>query len=450
MNARLRVFLGPALSLALGVASARGGEPLPATVEFNRDIRPIFSDICFQCHGPDKAKRKADLRLDLEESAKSKHDDIVPIVPGQPAKSEVIARITTTDPEDRMPPPDFARQLTPRQVELIRRWVEQGAAWQPHWSLIPPLRPEAPRVKDGGWVRDPVDAFILARLEREGLAPSPEADRATLIRRVSFDLTGLPPTPAEADAFLADSSPVAYERVVDRLLASPHFGERMASRWLDAARYADTNGYQSDGERSMWRWRDWVIDAFNRNLPFDRFTIDQLAGDLLPGATRDQRIATGFNRNHRGNAEGGIIPEEYAAEYVVDRVDTTATVWLGLTMGCARCHDHKYDAVTQREFYQVFAFFNNVPEKGRAIKIGNSPPVLPAPTAAQEQARAKLDQQLNAAEARLRELEPQIAAAQPAGEQTVAAAPPVRWTTPDGLRARYELTADLASTAGPN
>ena len=233
-----------------------------------------------------------------------------------------------------------------------------------HWSFIAPERSPLQSVRQTAWPRNPIDAFILARLEAEGLAPSPEADRTTLIRRVTLDLTGLPPTPAEVDAFLADASRDAYERLVDRLLASPRYGQRMAAGWLDAARYADTSGYQTDGVRTMWRWRDWVIEAFNRNLPFDQFTVEQIAGDLLPGATLDQRIATGFNRNHRGNSEGGIIPEEYAVEYVVDRVDTTATVWLGLTLACARCHDHKFDPITQREFYQVFAFFNQVPEKG--------------------------------------------------------------------------------------
>ncbi len=430
---------------------ARAAAPVvPTKIEFNRDIRPILSDICYKCHGPDKAKRKADLRLDLEASAKAKIKDHFAIVPGQPAKSELIRRITTSDEDDRMPPADSGRQLTPRQVELLRRWIEQGAKWEAHWSFIAPKRPDLPRVKNSNWVRNPVDNFILARLERDGLQPSPEADRAALIRRVSLDLTGLPPTLAEADAFLADTSPQAYERVVDRLLTSPCYGERMASRWLDAARYADTSGYQSDGERSMWRWRDWVIGAFNRNLPFDQFTIEQLAGDLLLNATRDQRIATGFNRNHRGNAEGGIIPEEYAAEYVVDRVDTTATVWLGLTMGCARCHDHKYDPLTQREFYQLFAFFNNVPEKGRAVKIGNSPPVITAPTDAQEKQLAKLESQLASAEARLRELEPQITAAQTAWEKSLTAAPVAQWTVTNGLQARFELDGKLASEAGKN
>ncbi len=242
--------------------------------------------------------------------------------------------------------------------------------------LYSPVRPALPEIHQPDWPKNPIDHFVLARLEREGLKPSAEADPRTLIRRVSFDLTGLPPTPAEVDAFLQDHSPNAYEKVVDRLLASPHYGERMAAKWLDAARYADTNGYQTDAERSMWRWRDWVIDAFNRNLPYDRFTVEQIAGDLLPGATRDQIIATGFNRNHRANGEGGIIPEEYAVEYVVDRVETTSTVWMGVTLGCARCHNHKFDPFTQKEFYQMFAYFNQVPERGNAFKYGNSPPVI--------------------------------------------------------------------------
>ncbi len=279
-----------------------------------------------------------------------------------------------------MPPVKSGRTLTAAQIDTLRRWVAHGSPWQKHWSFLPPVRSPLPAAKNATWPRNAIDRFILARLEREGLAPSPEADRTTLIRRVALDLTGLPPTPAEVDAYLADASPNAYEKVVDRLLASPRYGEKMAARWLDAARYADTSGYQSDGERFMWRWRDWVIAALNANMPFDQFTIEQLAGDLLPNATLDQKIATGFNRNHRGNGEGGIIPEEYAVEYVVDRVETTATVWLGLTLGCGRCHDHKFDPISQKEFYRVFAFFNNVPEQGRAIKYGNSPPFIPAPT----------------------------------------------------------------------
>jgi hypothetical protein len=409
-------------------------EPLPETVELNRDIRPILSDNCFQCHGPDRARRKADLRLDTEAGVRA-------VVSGSPDRSELIRRITTADDKERMPPPRSRHQLTARQVQLLRRWVEQGAPWQPHWSLLPPRRPPLPAVKNARWPRNPIDSFVLARLEKEGLAPSPEADRITLLRRATLDLTGLPPTPAEVDAFVGDSRLDAYERVVDRLLASPRYGERMALPWLEAARYADTNGYQSDGERSMWRWRDWVIDAFNRNLPFDQFTIEQLAGDLLPSPTLEQKIATGFNRNHRGNGEGGIIPEEYAVEYVVDRVDTTATVWLGLTLGCARCHDHKFDPVTQKEFYRLFAYFNNVPERGKAIKYGNSPPVIKAPTAAQEEKLRHIDDRLSAARARFEKLLPRADAARASWEQSPGQ-PPARWSPPEGLIAHFAFDGD--------
>ena len=373
-------------------------------VEFNRDVRPILADACFACHGPDKAKRKAGLRLDREAK------DVV--IPGQPDASELFRRISSADPNERMPPAKHPVKLTTRQIDLIKRWIEQGAKWQAHWAFVPPTRPDVPKVTTAAWVRNPIDAFVLARLEREKLRPSPEAEGATLLRRVTLDLTGLPPTPQEMDDFLADQRPDAYERVVDRLLASPRSGERLAIRWMNAARYADTSGYQSDGERVMWRWRDWVIDGYNRNLPFDQFTVEQLAGDLLPDATLEQKIATGFSRNHRGNGEGGIIPEEYQVEYVVDRVETTATVWLGLTLGCARCHDHKYDPVTQKEFYQLFAYFNNVPEFGRAIKYGNSPPYIASPTKAQQAQLKALDARLAKAEAQWGEVGEALAAAQ--------------------------------------
>ncbi|MEX0585686.1 MAG: DUF1549 domain-containing protein, partial [Pirellulales bacterium] len=333
--------LATCVALLLGMAATAGSlgadEALPETVEFNRDIRPILSDNCFACHGPDKAQRKADLRFDTEQGAKADLGGRRAIAAGLPDQSEIVRRITSPDDDERMPPVRTGRQLSPRQVQLIRRWISEGARWQKHWSLVAPHRPPLPAVEDKLWPRGAIDTFVLARLERERLAPSPAAEQTTLLRRVTLDLTGLPPTPEEVDAFLADASPDAYQRVVDRLLAAPRYGERMAIRWLEAARYADTNGYQTDGERSMWRWRDWVIDALNANMPFDQFTIEQIAGDLLPSATLQQRIATGFNRNHRGNAEGGIIPEEYAVEYVADRVDTTATVWLGVTIGCARC-----------------------------------------------------------------------------------------------------------------
>jgi hypothetical protein len=453
MTSRLRsrrslALLGTAVFWCSAAPLLDAADQRPEPVEFNSQVRPILSDACFPCHGPDAAKRKANLRLDTENGAFAERDGRRAIVARDLGNSELYARITAADPAERMPPVSTGRVLTPEQVDVIRRWIEQGAPWQKHWSLIPPRRPPLPVARDHAWSLNPVDRFIRARLEREGLAPSPEADRTTLIRRVTLDLTGLPPTPAEVDAFLADRSPGAYERVVDRLLASPRYGERMAVRWLDAARYADTNGYQTDGERFMWRWRDWVIDAFNHNMPFDRFTIEQLAGDLLPNPTLDQRIATGFNRNHRGNAEGGIVPEEYAVEYVVDRVDTTATVWLGMTMGCARCHDHKFDPVTQKEFYQAFAFFNNVPERGKAIKYGNSPPVLKAPTRAQQEKLAQIHRALEGAEREFAALRPAIDLAQARWEKNAGNASD--WAPSRGLVAHYALDGGLSNSVEPS
>jgi len=429
--------------------AALAAPPADRPVEFNRDIRPILADRCFACHGPDANRRLSKLRFDVEEAAFADLGGRRAIVPGDPAKSEMIRRITSADPAVRMPLAAAGHPLTDTQVALIRRWIEQGARWQKHWSLLTPRRPPLPEVRRRQWPRNGIDWFVLERLEREGLEPSPEAEPAALLRRLTLDLTGLPPTPAEVDGFLRDPSPDAYEKVVDRLLASPRYGERMAIRWLDAARYADTNGYQSDAERHMWRWRDWVIDAFNRNLPFDRFTVEQIAGDMLPNATREQRIATGFNRNHRGNGEGGIIPEEYAVEYVADRVETTATVWLGLTLGCARCHDHKYDPLTQKEFYQVFAYFNNVPEKGRANKYGNSPPVVQAPTREQQERLAELERDLAAAERHFSALQPELQAAQRAWEKSLAASLPLDWSVSDDLLIHYPLDGDAAPWVAP-
>ena len=371
-------------------ASAESG------VQFNRDIRPILSENCYACHGPDEAKRMTALRLDTEEGAfATLSGDRKAIEPGSLANSELFQRVASTDPMRRMPPAAFGHDpLSAREVDLIRRWIEGGAQWQGHWAFLAPELPEVPVDRYPGWPVNPIDSFVLRRLNSERLEPSPPASKETLIRRVSLDLTGTPPELADVDAFLQDESPVAYETVVDRLLSSPQYGERMAVRWLDAARYADTNGYQTDAERDMWRWRDWVIDSFAANKPFDEFTVEQLAGDMLPDARLDQVVATGFNRNHRGNGEGGIVDAEYAVEYVVDRVDTTSTVWLGLTLGCARCHDHKYDPVTQQEYYELFAYFNNVPEKGKAFKYGNSPPFVKAPTAEQEARLASMDAEL--------------------------------------------------------
>ena len=328
-------------------------------VRFNRDIRPILSEKCLLCHGPDANHRKADLRLDVEASATESA-----IVPGKPDESELIARITSDDAELKMPPVKSGRKLTPAEVGLLRRWIAQGAKFEAHWSFIPPQRPAVPTAVDSKRVRNPIDAFVLRRLKPEGVKPAELADRYTLIRRASLDLTGLPPSVEEVRAFVADTSPDAWEKVLDRLLKSDRYGEHMARYWLDAARYADTNGYQYDLEREQWVWRDWVIHAFNSNMPFDQFTVEQIAGDLLPEATNQQRLATAFHRNHPITIEGGVIDEEYRTEYVVDRVVTTSTVWLGLTMTCGRCHDHKYDPISQKEFYQFFAFFNSVPEKG--------------------------------------------------------------------------------------
>ena len=358
-----------------------------------------------------RRKRKANLRLDQEWSSKSVRDGRRAIAPGDLDASELYQRITAEDVSERMPPVKSGKTLSAIEVQRIGRWITEGAKWEPHWSFVVPKSMPIPLVRDQSWPRNPIDAFVLARLEREGLPPASETERGILIRRVTLDLTGLPPTLAEIQAFENDNGPNAYEKVVDRLLSSPAVGERLASQWLNAARYADTSGYQTDGPRIMWRWRDWVIDAYNRNMPFDQFTIEQLAGDLLPAPTLEQKLATGFNRNHRGNSEGGIIPEEYAVEYVVDRVDTTATVWLGLTLACARCHSHKFDPITQEDFFKFFAYFNNVPENGRAIKLGNSPPMIKTPTRGQ---REKLDR----LRVRLDDLERQARRASPKSPQT--------------------------------
>ena len=435
-----------AVLLAL-IVSAHAHAQAPRPIEFNRDVRPILSDACFHCHGPDKAKRKAKLGFDNEEDARHA------FVPGKPDESELIQRITSTDKSKRMPPPSAPVTLTPKQIDTLKQWIKEGAKWQKHWAFMPPTRPTLPEVKNKAWPINPIDHFVLARLEQEGMAPSPEADAVTLIRRMSFDLTGLPPTPGEVDRFVkawdaaGAKRQAVVEKLADRLLSSPRYGERMAQRWLDGARYADTNGYQNDGERVMWRWRDWVIEAFNDNMPFDRFTIEQIAGDLLPKPTLAQKIATGFNRNHRGNSEGGVIPEEFAVEYVVDRVDTTATVWLGLTAGCARCHDHKYDPITQKEFYQLFAYFNNVPERGKAIKYGNSPPYLKAPTREQAKKLTSLTEVANAKAKRFGDLDDDLQKAQQAWEKTVNAFDHLDWTFTRGLKTHLPLMMDAAFPA---
>ncbi len=379
-------------------------------MSFNRDIRPILSDNCFQCHGPDERKREAGLRLDQKDSAtKPTESGHTAIVPGKAEASELVVRITTANADLQMPPASSGKKLTASQIDLLRRWVAEGAEYQGHWAFLPVQRPALPDVTHAAWVRNPIDRFIAARLEQEGLTPAPEAPRETLIRRVSLDLTGLPPTPAEVDAFLADTSPEAYEKVVDRLLLSKRYGERMAMQWLDFARYADSNGYQTDGSRYQWPWRDWVIDAFNNNQPFDQFTIDQLAGDLVPNPTRAQNVATGFNRNHRLNGEGGIIAEEWRVETVIDRVETTGMTWMALTLNCCRCHDHKYDPITQREFYQLFSFFNNVAESGTLQGDSkNTDPLIVVPTDEQEAELARLDGEIAKGDQRVAEAAKQL------------------------------------------
>ncbi|MFT5412177.1 MAG: hypothetical protein ACI9NC_004915, partial [Verrucomicrobiales bacterium] len=337
---------------------------LPEKLQFNRDIRTIFSKTCFACHGPDANTREAELRLDRREEAIATRDGVRPIVPGSAADSLAYQLITAGDPDDQMPPADFHTQLSPREKAMIRKWIDQGAEYEKHWAFIPPVKEQAPKVEHEGAVRNPIDRFVISKLEAEGFAPAAETDRPSIIRRVTLDLTGLPPTLDEIDAFVGDASDDAYEKVIDRLLASPRFGEHRARHWLDVARYADTSGYQYDKIRHQWVWRDWVINAFNTNMPFDQFTIEQNAGDLLPDTTDQTRLATGFHRNHPITIEGGVIDEEYRTEYVMDRVVTTTTAWLGLTFTCARCHDHKYDPIGQDDFYSFYAFFNSVPERG--------------------------------------------------------------------------------------
>lgn len=366
-----------------------GGLARAETPAYNRDIRPIFAENCFACHGPDSAARKAGLRLDSFEAATAPRDGGPGvIVPGDPAASALFHRVTTSDDADRMPPPKTKKSLKKEEIALLEQWIASGAEYEAHWSFIPPRRAPLPEPNRSEWVRNPIDAFVLARLEAAGLEPAPEADRATLARRVSLDLTGLPPTPEEVLAFEHDPSPNAYEKFVDRLLASQRYGEHRARYWLDAARYADTHGIHFDNFREMWSYREWVIDALNANMPFDQFSIEQLAGDLLPDPDLDQLIATGFNRCNMTTSEGGAIDEEYLVLYNRDRTETTSAVWLGLTANCATCHDHKFDPMTQKEFYQMAAFFNNTTQRAMDGNRKDTPPVVVVPTR-QDRARWK-------------------------------------------------------------
>ncbi len=359
---RLPVVIAILLAAAGALPTARAAAELP---RFSRDILPILSDHCFACHGPDAAGRKGGLRLDTEAGAKAGGKEDGPaIVAGDPGRSALARRILQQDPDELMPPASAHKPLSKAQIETLTAWIQAGARWGNHWAYEPIVRPTPPPPSGPAWDRNPIDAFVRARLTSEHLVPSPEASRRTLLRRVTFDLTGLPPSPAELAAFESDRSPVAYERTVDRLLASPRHGERMAWEWLEAARYADSNGYQGDGERTMWPWRDWVVSTMNGNLPFDTFSQWQLAGDLLPEASSTQRLATGFNRNHMINGEGGRIPEENRIDYLMDQTETVATVWLGATFNCARCHDHKFDPVSQADYYRLLALFNRTPVDG--------------------------------------------------------------------------------------
>ncbi len=407
-----------ALALLAGAQfcpAATAPKPTTKAIEFNRDIRALLSDNCFACHGPDDQARKSKLRLDTKEDAfKAAKSGDFAIVPGDLKKSTLVERITTKNEDDVMPPPKTGKKLTPAQIDLLKRWIAEGATWQTHWAYQNPKRPALPAVKDKKWAKNEIDSFVFAKLEKEKLKPAPEADQITLVRRVTQDLTGLPPTPDEVDAFLADKSPQAYEKIVDRLLASPRYGEHAARYWLDAARYADSHGYHIDSERSMWKYREWVINAFNSNKPFDHFTTEQLAGDLLPEATMDQKIGSGYVRCNVSTGEGGAIVEEYQAKYTFDRVETTSTMWLGLTMTCARCHTHKYDPIQHREYYSLYALFNNLNE---AVMDGNAPnpaPVIKVPTPEQTRRQEELKQLLADGQKKLDAPLPELDAKQPA------------------------------------
>ena len=383
-------------------ACTRPGEPLPDRVDYNFHVKPILSDRCYACHGPDAAARQAEVRLDTEAGLR---DSLVstgapPVVPGSRGKSALYQRVSSRDGDFRMPPPESKLSLSDHEVAILGKWIEQGAEVKRHWAFVAPEKPQRPRVRNADWPRSEIDYFVLARLEQERLIPSPEAARETLLRRVTLDLTGLPPSLRELDAFLADTSQYSYERAVDRLLASPRYGERWAWDWLDAARYSDTNGYQGDPVRTMWPWRDWVISAINANMPYDQFTIEQLAGDLLDEPAVSQIIATAFNRNHMYNGEGGRIPEETRVENVFDRVETVGTVWMGLTLTCARCHDHKYDPVSQREYYSLFDFFNQTSETGSGYN-GKVPPVIDVSSADKKARLAELDARVAGAASRV-------------------------------------------------
>jgi len=416
IRAQVAGWLLPICAMLVAIYAASLAAEAADTIDYNRDIRPILSDNCFACHGNDAKHRKAKLRLDQRDSAVKDRDGFFAIAPGKPDQSETIARITATDPDDIMPPIKSGKKLTPAQITLIRQWIQQGAPYEKHWSFVKPRQAKLPAVKQKSWPRNSIDHYTLARMEAKGFKPSAEADRYTLIRRVYLDLIGLPPTPQQVDAFVNDKSPGAYQKVVDDLLASARYGERWAQLWLDLARYADTMGYEKDRPRNIWPWRDWVIDAFNRDMPFDQFTIEQLAGDLLPDATIDQNLATAFHRNTLTNEEGGTDNEEFRVAAVKDRVDTTVQVWMGLTMGCAKCHSHKYDPITQSEYYSFYAFFNQTADADR----GDDFPTMLTPTIAQRQKLVQLQSQKDATRKKLNYADAKFIAARRQWEKTLA------------------------------
>ena len=376
---------------------------LPEKVDFNYHIKPLLSDRCFKCHGPDNNTREANLRLDNAEGALEKAllSGGHAFVPSSLAKSKAFQRIISSDPEEQMPPPESNLQLSAMEKAMLAKWIEQGATYKPHWSFIPPKKAALPRIRAEHWPKNQIDFFILKKIEEQLLPPSDEASKETLLRRLSLDLRGLPPSIAEIDEFLQDESPNAYEKLIDRLLNTPQFGERMALEWLDVARYADSHGYQDDGMRNTWPWRDWVIKAFNENKAFDQFLIEQLAGDLLPNASKDQILATCFNRNHPQTQEGGVVEEEYRVEYVADRTNTFGKALIGITMECARCHDHKYDPISQKDYYSLFAFFNNNNDSGIVPYNGEAAPTIMLPSTEEESRLAAIRQQMKPLEAAL-------------------------------------------------
>jgi len=437
-------LLGVILSVAI-VSVASGEVPTSSTLDFNRDIRPILSNRCFRCHGPDESERQgggaSGLRLDTPEGMAEDLGGHFAVVPGKPEQSDLIARIKSQDAAKVMPPPDTGLKLNDAEIALLERWVRENAPYAMHWSYRVPQRPDLPQVasdQEKQWIRVPLDHFVLERLRREGLTPQPEADRYALIRRVALDATGLPPTQEDVQRFIEDSSAYAYEKMVDRFLAKEAYGEHWARMWLDMARYADSSGYADDPARTIWLYRDYVIGAFNRNVPFDQFTIEQLAGDMLPNPTAEQLIATAFHRNTLTNNEGGTNDEEFRNVAVVDRVNTTYAVWMGTTMACAQCHSHKYDPISQQEYFQTFAIFNNTEDADR----GDESPLYEAWTEEQLKRRAELNEQFAADVRLLDTMTPELEASRKAWENSLAKPP--AWSTPPILSATSEAGVTLS------